>query len=293
MAASNLLTDRFLHYLFSNQLLLIEILFAVIIGLCVIWLFFNLQTEAKQSESSRQLRDIEKALERVLATAKPVIMAGQAAAVEALAGTPASVPAQGASAVVGSEDIAKLKAENEAKAQKLAELEKAFGEAKEQLSKVQTQAAGANTDEIQKKIKDLEARLAEYEIIEDDIANLSLYKEENIRLKNELQKSKSGLTPTPGADAPPAPKPDLASKQAAEPVAAPSAPAPAPLEEVAAAETVPAEKEINPDKLVSEVAEIAAAPVPPVAVASTEENKDNGEKLIEEFESFMKDASKP
>ena len=42
------------------------------------------------------------------------------------------------------------------------------------------------------KIADLEARLAEYEIIEDDIADLSLFKEENARLKDELAAMKSG-----------------------------------------------------------------------------------------------------
>lgn len=42
------------------------------------------------------------------------------------------------------------------------------------------------------KIKDLEARLAEYEIISEDIADLSFYKEENIRLQNELTSQKAG-----------------------------------------------------------------------------------------------------
>ena len=42
------------------------------------------------------------------------------------------------------------------------------------------------------KIKDLEARLAEYEIISEDIADLSFYKEENIRLQNELTSQKGG-----------------------------------------------------------------------------------------------------
>ncbi|MCB0419517.1 MAG: hypothetical protein KDD61_00880 [Bdellovibrionales bacterium] len=41
-------------------------------------------------------------------------------------------------------------------------------------------------------IQDLEARLAEYEIIEDDIADLSIYKEENVRLKEEIAALKAG-----------------------------------------------------------------------------------------------------
>lgn len=37
------------------------------------------------------------------------------------------------------------------------------------------------------KIRDLEGKLAEYEIIEDDIADLSLFKEENMQLKRRLE----------------------------------------------------------------------------------------------------------
>lgn len=41
------------------------------------------------------------------------------------------------------------------------------------------------------RIKELEARLEEYSILEDDIADLSLYKEENIRLKAEIEQLRS------------------------------------------------------------------------------------------------------
>jgi hypothetical protein len=42
------------------------------------------------------------------------------------------------------------------------------------------------------RLKELESKLAEYEILEDDIADLSLYKEENSRLRGELTKLKGG-----------------------------------------------------------------------------------------------------
>lgn len=48
------------------------------------------------------------------------------------------------------------------------------------------------TPELLTKIKNLEDRLAEYEIIEDDIADLSKYKEENARLKRQLESLASG-----------------------------------------------------------------------------------------------------
>jgi hypothetical protein len=45
----------------------------------------------------------------------------------------------------------------------------------------------AEIEHLQGKIQDLEARLKEYEIIEDDIADLSTYKEENARLREMLE----------------------------------------------------------------------------------------------------------
>jgi hypothetical protein len=80
------------------------------------------------------------------------------------------------------------------------------------------------------RIQELEAKLAEYEILEDDIADLSLYKEENARLKAELDKirggapaSEEGSAEAPTPDEPP-PKEDLVAEfaQAIESVPAAS-----------------------------------------------------------------------
>lgn len=54
------------------------------------------------------------------------------------------------------------------------------------------------------RIKELEAKLSEYEILEDDIADLSLYKEENARLRTELDKVKGGGAPAADTAAVPA-----------------------------------------------------------------------------------------
>src|SRR5437016_11046100 len=42
--------------------------------------------------------------------------------------------------------------------------------------------------------RSLEAKLSDYEIISDDIANLTLYKQENTRLKDEITRVKGGDT---------------------------------------------------------------------------------------------------
>ncbi len=52
--------------------------------------------------------------------------------------------------------------------------------------------SGEGAPELLSKIKSLEDRLAEYEIIEDDIADLSKFKEENARLKRQLETLSAG-----------------------------------------------------------------------------------------------------
>lgn len=54
------------------------------------------------------------------------------------------------------------------------------------------QAQPTDTTNYLEKIKELEGKLAEYEILEDDIADLSVFKEENLKLKAELEKLKLG-----------------------------------------------------------------------------------------------------
>lgn len=79
--------------------------------------------------------------------------------------------------------------------------------------------------EMQKLIDELQGRLAEYEIIEDDIADLSRYKDENTKLRAEVEALKAGKPAPASAAAPVA--------QAVAPVATPAT------ESVAVAATSP------------------------------------------------------
>ncbi|MGE0527172.1 MAG: hypothetical protein AB7G93_20655 [Bdellovibrionales bacterium] len=88
-------------------------------------------------------------------------------------------------------------------------------------------AAGAQVDELQGRIKELEGKLAEYEILEDDIADLSLYKEENTRLRTELEKYKGGGA-APSAPAPAAAVEATDSEVSADALAAELGAEPAP-----------------------------------------------------------------
>ncbi len=322
-------TERFLQFLFSHQTVLIEILFALILGICTLWLFSHMQGGADEVSSvPPNADDIERAMEKVLERAQarvnsssvpsPVVpvtgSAPGAALTGGTTGTPAStsgisnspsavsaspggtaVPTGGISSAASAPtstsspiaptpeqvaEVAKLKSENEAKNIKLQELEQALTDAKlasATATAANSQASTVNVEDFQKKIRELESRLGEYEIIEDDIANLSLYKEENTRLKNELQKLKVGESSIV-----------TAPKKPAVVTQAPSVPLSA-----SAPETAESDEnvlKIDPDKLVSEAAELASKPVvdaPPAA-----DDKDTGQKLIEEFENFMKDAGR-
>lgn len=92
---------------------------------------------------------------------------------------------------------------------------------------------------MQSQVKDLQARLAEYEIISEDIADLSFFREENVKLQKELEALKKGGA----ASAPAAP-----AVSAAEPAAVSAAPQAAPpVAEAAKIEEPPVQAAVIPE----------------------------------------------
>jgi hypothetical protein len=112
------------------------------------------------------------------------------------------------------------------------------------------------------KIKELEARLAEYEIISEDIADVSFFKEENARLNSELEALRSGGAP----------------QAAAAPAAAAFTPAAAPVVEAA-----PAAKEPDEALLAEFAAQAPAAAAPAIPEASAEAASAIDDSLMAEF----------
>lgn len=131
----------------------------------------------------------------------------------------------------------------------LANLKKELEERMKIIEELRSQVGSAKSDdhsgELLAKIKTLEGKLAEYEIIEDDIADLSHFKEENSRLKKELESIKRG-------------GPELVDQFAAalEGQPKPDAPAAAPASSVAAA---PGESTSGPTMAVKNAAAAGAA----------------------------------
>ncbi|MBC7372225.1 MAG: hypothetical protein H7326_11705 [Bdellovibrionaceae bacterium] len=137
------------------------------------------------------------------------------------------------------------------------------------------------------KIRELEARLAEYEIISEDIADLSFFKEENQRLTKELEGLRNmaaSVSKQANAVAPEA--------MLTNPVPVAQAPAPAvqaPVAAIPPAATV-AEAAAVPDIKVDDslLADFAQAVEGQKAADEAPKNNDENEKLLAEFENFNK-----
>lgn len=127
----------------------------------------------------------------------------------------------------------------------------------------------AELDELKKKIKELQARLDEYSIIEDDLANLK-------RLQQELAELKgNGAAPAAAEAAPPEPEPE----PAAEP------------EHVAEAEPEPVAEEAAPEVEVAPVVEAEPAEIQEGIAEPPPDEGDGKDKsdadLLAEFEKML------
>jgi hypothetical protein len=146
--------------------------------------------------------------------------------------------------------------------------------------------------ELLAKIKELEARLAEYEIISEDIADVSFFKEENARLNRELEALKTGGASPVAPAAPVSAEPVPAAPMEATPIAptaeAPAA-APAPSVEIAASpvpEASPEAASAIDDSLMAEFAR--AVEGQKEGTLEQPSKTDEDAKLLEEFENFSK-----
>ncbi|MBI4924341.1 MAG: hypothetical protein HY843_00325 [Bdellovibrio sp.] len=143
----------------------------------------------------------------------------------------------------------------------------------------------ADVEALKEKIQNLEERLAEYSVIEDDLANLKKLQQENVQLKSLL--NGSGIQVPDLAQAV---KPQTASPSVS-PTVAPTAPPSVPpiVPPIQSANTAQAPQATSPPTL----PEPKKAPMPtPPAAATTGTNKPGPEKsdedLVAEFEKMLK-----
>lgn len=150
---------------------------------------FGSNQSVESGINSTEFKKVEESMKLLLEQIKTSGVPQAASSTTAPPASNPSVVPEGSQNSVGpnvSED--KLK-EYEALSGKLSEKEKEIDKLKAEVQKLGGEAGGG--EELKTKLTELEAKLAEYEIIEDDIADLSFFKEENERLKKELEALKS------------------------------------------------------------------------------------------------------
>ena len=286
--------DKILHFVPSHIEQIIAVLGVLFLVTTILLLVRSLKERPEDSGNNVDVGAIEGALKRVLAQ-NPQPAAQNAAG----AGENASVIA----------DLAPLKNALVEKEKQLSQLNAELTEAKAAaaaaalsgsaaLSGGEGEGGSAAVAGLELEISDLKARLAEYEIIEDDIADLALYKEENARLKREIEEARTSgaqveITAPPIIEANPAAGiPGLTEALQEEAAAAPVAQAPAPTPAVAppaqveaaapapapAAAPEPATPELDPLAHLLASAE-ASAPADSLGAPDTEKMLSEAESL--------------
>lgn len=135
-------------------------------------------------------------------------------------------------------------------------------------------------EDYESKIKELQGRLAEYEIISEDIADLSFFKEENARLTKELEALRGGSGGEPAAPLAAQSENRTPEKVTEEAIAEVLG------QETAVESAAPAGgAEALDDSLMAEFAKAVEGQKAETAASPTTEDHD---KLLEEFENFNK-----
>lgn len=186
--------DKILHFVPTHIEQIIAVLGALFLVTTILLLIRSLKEKPDESSGGIgvDVRTIEGALKRVLSQNPPTVVqqAGEGSTVIA--------------------DLAPLKNALAEKEKQLAQLNLELDEARAAAAAAAAAPTGsapaADTagnsqavSALELEISDLKARLAEYEIIEDDIADLALYKEENARLKKEIEEARTTGTPAGAA----------------------------------------------------------------------------------------------
>jgi hypothetical protein len=260
--------EKFLNFLIAHNATIIEMLLGLTL-LVVLFLSVRMFLSAKEPVSAGGAMD----LGNLEATLKQILeKAGQ---VPTTASAGSSEDSQKLVA-----EIANLKSELEAKQKQI--------EAQASAPAATSSAGGISPEDkskLEAQLADLQAKLSEYEIISEDIADLSFYKEQNAKLQKDLEVLKAGgavtavpATPAAAVEAPavavvsepaaPSAEPEIVGKskaQSEEPAAFGSTPA----AETGAAAPAAADNLVDDDLM----AEFAAA----VERQKTDSGSESGE----------------
>lgn len=173
-----------------NETIVLVLVSLVCLLSAVVVFFWVFGPKTKSTDSGIDISSIEESLKKILSQTQGAITnvnaaasanpSGQDVAAGATAGSAGG--AAGNLSGASTAELTALKSELEKKAKHVEELQR----------QVELAKATDSSTELLTKIKNLEGKLSEYEIIEDDIADLSHYKDENAKLKTELESFKRG-----------------------------------------------------------------------------------------------------
>jgi hypothetical protein len=258
-------TESFLHFVFSNNAALIETLVAAIL-LTAAYLTYRTYKMSKDLEpggTSASTGQLESMLKKVLE------QSGRAPA----AIMPASGEAEGPSAAevaVLAEQNSKLKNELNKRLLELEQIRTNVANSSHETMPADVRAA------LETQIQELQKKLEEFDIISQDIADLSFYKEENQRLQSEIDALKKGAPAKGLNEAPPADVKSTELKQTGPKQTEPKGPSPLkPVPDQKAAEPAP------------EPTAKADAPPPAEAPAVTAVQEVGDEDLIKEYAAMV------
>ena len=258
--------DKIIAYIVLHSELLIEVSIALVavtsLYLAARAFLRNDSAEEGHASSSSDLSQIEATLKKI------VEQGGISKGSDVDYAAAGLTPEQVAQATELKHEVEKLKAELTHRTTQLEELK-----AKEAAGGDQASGPSEDLTKLEARIKELESKLSEYEIISEDIADLSFYKEENQKLQKELEalKNAAPVAPVAAAPAPVAqPEAEIVGRSKVEVAAEPEPVVPAP-----AAEESPS---FVDDDIMAEFAkaveqQVATKPTPrvPVAKAPVEE----------------------
>lgn len=281
--------DKFLDFWSHYNQTIIQSLIVLTLIFIVALVFITLFGSKNEDSSGAQVGispELEKSLQKLLENQTKAAVFDFSKSQEG--GAPSSIATQGVSPEAAAQ-MDKLKTEMLAKEKKIQELSAQLTQAVSQPA-----AAGVDSTGLEARIKELEARLAEYDIISEDIADLSRYKDENERIKTELASLRGGAP----AAAPVAAVAAVAQPVAAAPIAAPVAASTAPtmtapeLQVVAAqAASVP---DVDPaisaaidDDLMKEFAAAVEGQKAATQSAAVPAPSTDNEDLMGQFENFV------
>ena len=280
--------DHFLDFWSRYNQTIIQSLIVVTLIFIVALVFITLFGSKSEDSGAAQVGlspELEKSLQKMLENQTKAAVFDFTKPQE---GAPSSIATQPNAEVAA--QVEKLKTEMALKEKKIQDLNTQLSQAVSQSTKeLKTDSSG-----LEARIKELEARLAEYDIISEDIADLSRYKEENEKIKAELAALRTGAPAAPAPTITPvSPAPEAAPELQAAQIE-PAQPEPAPVVEaqpvVEAAPAPAAEESANAaidDDLMKEFAAAVEGQKAATQTANIPTPNSENEDLMGQFENFV------